>query len=146
MKVVVDTNIIFSGILNPKSPIAQVLTEYSLSVEFYSCTFLLEEIEKHFSRLSKFSGLTEIEIKEVLGILSRQIHFIDDNLIRPDDRQKAILTLKDGDQNDTPFVALAFMLNSKLWTGDKKLINCLRKKRKDITISTPEIVNLLKNE
>jgi len=43
----------------------------------------------------------------------------------------------------TPFVALAFML-IQIMDGVIKIDQCLRKKRKDITISTPEIVNLLR--
>ncbi|WP_373275033.1 PIN domain-containing protein [Parapedobacter tibetensis] len=46
--------------------------------------------------------------------------------------------------SDTPFVALALELNTKLWTGDKTLAKGLQKKCSSIIIGTTEMKSLLK--
>ena len=41
MKVVVDTNIVFSAILNPQSNIGQILLNKDNKLQFYSVNYLL---------------------------------------------------------------------------------------------------------
>ena len=48
------------------------------------------------------------------------------------------------DEDDTPFVALSIELNSKLWTGDKKLAIGLQNKGSEIIIVTTELAYYLK--
>lgn len=48
------------------------------------------------------------------------------------------------DEDDTPFVALALELNTKLWTGDKVLAKGLRAKGANLIISTTEMKAALK--
>lgn len=47
MIVVVDTNIIFSGILNPDGIIGNLLLNSQNIFHFYAPSFILEELEKH---------------------------------------------------------------------------------------------------
>ncbi len=53
MNLIVDTNIIFSAILNTNSRIANILTRYSEEIDFYSPTFLLSELAEHQVKLTK---------------------------------------------------------------------------------------------
>lgn len=43
------------------------------------------------------------------------------------------------DKDDLGFVSLSMFLGSRLWTGDKKLINALNKIGMNITITTQEV-------
>ncbi|KAA0989472.1 hypothetical protein FXO21_04515 [Dyadobacter sp. UC 10] len=47
MKIVVDTNVVFSGILNSSSRIGHILIDSKKHFEFFSCDFLQFEILKH---------------------------------------------------------------------------------------------------
>ena len=59
MKIVVDTNIAFSAILNTESKIGDLLMNSEELLEFHTCQYLRIEIHKHRERLMDVSGLTE---------------------------------------------------------------------------------------
>ena len=65
MKIIVDTNIVFSAILNVNSRIARLLIQAPSSIEFYSCDFLEYEIQKHKNKLLKITKLSETELLEI---------------------------------------------------------------------------------
>lgn len=52
MKIIVDTNIIFSAILNSQNTIGQLLLRPN-QLQFYSPHFLQIEIQNHFQRKSQ---------------------------------------------------------------------------------------------
>ncbi|MBS9767896.1 MAG: PIN domain nuclease [Flavobacteriaceae bacterium] len=136
---VVDSNIIFSALLNPKSPVGEVLLDIHSEYEFYAPEFLLDEIEKYADKIEKYTRLSKEELKIIKYSVFSTIKFISENLILQSNWNKAFELLEDIDEKDTPFVALAFELDTKLWTGDKKLINGLQKKQIAITITTNEL-------
>ncbi|MBN8576955.1 MAG: hypothetical protein J0L66_08410 [Cytophagales bacterium] len=76
MIIVVDTNIVFSAILNSSSKIAQILLYPSTDLEFYSTTQLLTEIEKNFNKIKKLSGCTETELNEIKRLVIKNITVI----------------------------------------------------------------------
>ncbi len=47
MKIVVDTNIIFSTLLNSNTKIGDLLFNSDKHFEFYSCSYMRFEIQKH---------------------------------------------------------------------------------------------------
>ena len=47
MRIVVDTNIVFSAILNTNSNIARIILHPKSNLHFYSTEQLLNEIEEH---------------------------------------------------------------------------------------------------
>lgn len=51
MKIVVDTNVVLSAILNTDSQIADLLLTSSGTFEFYTCYLLREEIDNHRDKL-----------------------------------------------------------------------------------------------
>ena len=63
MKIVVDTNIIFSALLNSNSAIGDLLFNSGDTFEFYSCTYMRFEIQKHWERLRKISKLPEEQLQ-----------------------------------------------------------------------------------
>lgn len=69
MIIVVDTNIVFSGILSQKGKISDLLLNSAEVFEFYSPASLIEELDNHHKKLIQLSGLLENE----LGFLKRLI-------------------------------------------------------------------------
>lgn len=56
MKIVVDTNIVFSAILNTQGKIGQILISGSKYFAFYSVGLLKEELRNHQQKILKISG------------------------------------------------------------------------------------------
>ena len=145
MKIVVDTNIIFSGLLSPSGTISDLLLNSSNTFDFYSPTYLLDELENHKKKLIKISGLSDKELNYLQRNLFKKIDLIDLESIRESTWEKAIELTKEVDEFDAPFLALALELESPLWTGDKKLIKGLSKKGIDWIFIT-EIITEIRNE
>ncbi len=114
MKIVVDTNVVFSGILKSTSKIGKILINSRPHFQFYSCDFLRTEIQKHRSKLLKFTKLQELELVELETLVTKNITFVNEGLLPPALIQSTEILLKDIDQNDTPFVALARHIEAKL--------------------------------
>ena len=146
MKIVVDTNIVFSALLNSSSLIGKILV-YSPEecFSFYSCSYLREEILKHFNKLIKYTKLDNIKLFEIIQIIDQKIIFIDDKLLPKESLDKASELTKDVDYDDMAFIAIADYLNADLWTGDKKLIRGLFAKNYSTLKTTEEMAKLLEN-
>lgn len=56
MKNVVDTNIIFSALLNSNNTIGNIIFNSQKQFEFYSCNYMQYEIRKHWDKLKKAPG------------------------------------------------------------------------------------------
>jgi predicted nucleic acid-binding protein len=48
MKIVVDTNIVFSALLNSNSRIGRLLLDTRNHFEFYSCKYLQKEMKNYY--------------------------------------------------------------------------------------------------
>jgi putative PIN family toxin of toxin-antitoxin system len=144
MKIVVDTNIVFSALLNSSSQIGKILV-YSPSecFSFYSCSYLRTEILNHFDKLQKYTKLDNIQLFELIQKIEQKITFIDDKLLPKNILKNAEELTKDIDFDDMAFVAVADYLNANLWTGDKNLINGLRAKNYDKIKTTKDMIELL---
>lgn len=137
MKIIVDTNIVFSALLNSNSRIAKILLNSKEHFQFFTCNYLKTEIQRHQRKLLKATKLSEEDLNELEDIVTRKIMFIDERLIPQDILIKTETQLKTIDLNDTVFVALAKHLKGKLWTGDMQLYKGLKAKRfKDIILTS----------
>lgn len=136
MRIIVDTNIVFSAILNSNSRIAKILMRSKVHFQFYTCNYLQAELQRQQSKLLKLTKLKEDELSELEGLVTHNITFIDERLLPKELLLKTAILLKSIDPNDTPFVALTKHLEGKLWTGDMQLYNGLLSKRfKDIILT-----------
>lgn len=81
MKVIVDTNIIFSAILNSQSGIGQILTCSPKNIKFYSPRFLQFEINNHLQKIKAITKLSDSELFEVIEIIYNKIQFISEEFI-----------------------------------------------------------------
>ena len=144
MKIVVDTNIVFSAILNSQSWIGQILLHSDESIKFYSPHFLQVEIQNHFIKIKGITKLTDYELHELIDIIYTKIHFISEEFIPKETLLIADNLTNDVDFDDVMFVALALHLNCELWTGDKSLIRALTQKGYLRFVSTQELVEKMK--
>lgn len=135
MKIIVDSNIVFSAILNSQSKIGQLIINGSKYFSFFTVGLLKEEILQHKNKILSISGFTPQQFEKSFIILTNRIKFVDEILISDKDFEKAANLVAGIDEKDALFVALTNHLNAKLWTGDKKLVLGLKKKGYTRTIS-----------
>ncbi|NCQ11215.1 MAG: hypothetical protein COW67_00570 [Flavobacteriales bacterium CG18_big_fil_WC_8_21_14_2_50_32_9] len=145
MIIVVDTNIVFSGLLNPTGKISDILLNSVGVFEFYAPAFILEELINHHQKLLKISNLKNDELNFLKRILLKKIELIDLDTISGETWDKSIELVQNIDEFDAPFIALSIELSAPLWTGDKKLINGLKKKNVDWILST-DLVSKIRNK
>ena len=145
MKIIVDTNIVFSAILNSTSKIGQIIINSSKHFEFFSCHYLEIEIQKHRNKLLKLTKLSENELAELQSLVTHNITFINERLLPQELLLKTEDLLNNIDINDTPFVALTRYLEGKLWTGDMKLFNGLKALKFPNIITTQELYLVLED-
>jgi putative PIN family toxin of toxin-antitoxin system len=145
LKIVIDTNIVFSAILNTSSKIANLIIHNHNYFEFFAPDFLRTELKNHFQKLKVTTKLPDDDIHFLIEYFASKIKFIPDTEISLALKEKAFELVKGFDENDTPFVALAIHLDAVLWTGDKKLINGLNNNNFLNFISTNGISLLLED-
>lgn len=125
-KIVVDTNIIFSCLLNSHVSIGEVMFNSEDVFGFYSNQYMRYEIRKHWNKLKKISKLTEYELQAAYDKMLPKLTFINEELISQTDWKKAEELVKEIDLDDIDFVALTKFLKETLWTGDKALYDGLK--------------------
>ena len=139
MKIIVDTNIVFSGVLNTESSIGRILIDSKNYFEFYSINFLKTELFKHRRKLLNLTAVSEEELDELINLITNKIYFIDEEIISPNHIQEASELIYNTDPSDIPFLALTMYLKGKLWTGDKVLIKALSKNGFNDLLNTKEV-------
>ena len=142
MKIIIDTNIVFSAILNTQSNIGDLVLNSNNIFQFWSCHFLLEEMDKYWNKLKTLSGLEANSLSESQRLIYKNITFIDEEQIPKEYRLKAYKLVRDIDLKDIVFVALNEYLKAILWSGDKALIKGLRSTGYDKVITTSEMIRL----
>lgn len=143
MRIVVDTNIVFSAVLNSSSNIGKILIHYGRQLDFFSCHFLLDKLQLHRSKLQRISGLSDTQLSESIRLTTANIKFIQEDLLPKKDLQFAYKLLANHDQKDIPFLALSRNLKAHLWSGDKKLFRALAKENYNKIITTSVILDKL---
>jgi len=139
MRIVVDTNIVFSAILNTNGKIARVLLQPKSRHNFYSTEQLSYEIGKYKGEIKDISNYSEPELERVVTLITSKIRFINIRLIPKESYEFAESLTKDIDIDDTEFVALTEHIRGKFWSGDKKLKTGLTKKGWGEFTSTDEL-------
>ena len=81
MKIIVDSNIVFSAILNTRSNIGQILTIGSKHFDFYTIDLLKTEILNHKTKIQKITGFSDDKFEEIYDLIISKIRFVDDKLI-----------------------------------------------------------------
>lgn len=141
MRIIVDANIVFSGILNSNGKIGDLLINSEKYLDFIAPNFLRTEILKHHKKLCKISSLTIEQIYEAEFQIFKDITFISEEQIKQQSWLSAEKLVADIDPNDIPYIAYSKHFRCKIWSGDKKLINGLSKKGFKNFITTEELFN-----
>lgn len=142
MKIIIDTNIIFSGLLNTNGKIGDLLFNSYSVFEFYSCSYMRYEIEKHWKKLKSISKLSESELEESRFKVFAKINFINEELVPKKTWITAKEVVEDIDIDDSDFIALTEHLSGYLWTGDKELYKGLKRKNFKRVYNTAELFKL----
>jgi predicted nucleic acid-binding protein len=142
VKIIIDTNVIFSALLKTNTVFGQVIFNSNEIFEFYSPHYLRTEIRKHWGRIRVISKLTDQQLEESFDSLSTKISFIHEEIIPQKTWEYAEKITKGVDVDDTDFIALTKHLKGKLWTGDLELRNGLKNRGFKNVLTTPEILKL----
>ena len=124
--IVVDTNIVFSALVNKNSKIASFLLEPNRALIMPKFGFV--ELFKHKEKICTVSKHSQDEILEILYEFMRHIEFFDENSISVGALKAGWELVEDIDPKDLLFVALTLEVGGVLWTGDMKLRNGLKSK------------------
>ncbi len=144
MRIVVDTNIAFSSILNTNSKIARIILQPRSRLNFYSTEQLKREIEEHRLKILALTNYSEPELDRVIELITRKIRFVNIELISKQSYMRAISLTQDIDVDDAEFIALTEHLRGWFWSGDKELRDGLLPKGWDRFISTSELFDKTK--
>lgn len=142
MKIIVDANIVFSGILNCNGKIGDLLINSKKYFSFIAPDFLREEIRKHYTKLCKISGLDIDQIQEAEVQICKDIFFISEEQIKITTWITAEKLVADIDAKDTHYIAYSKHFRCKIWSGDKALIKGLLKKNFVNFITTDQLYQL----
>ena len=138
MRLVIDTNIIFSALLRKNARELQILQNQHH--EIFYCQLSTVEIFKHKEKIVAFSNLSEKEMVSSYNEVLKYLRPVYERDIPVEIRKQAVAVCEDIDLKDVVFVAAAIMLDAYLWTGDEKLRKGLAKRGYTNTISTTEIL------
>ena len=144
MKIVIDTNILISTLMSSDGVVGTFLLKDLREIEKCSCYYLYIEIFDKKDKIIKYSGLSEAEVLELLYLVLKRIQFINEHQISEQSWGKAKELTEDIDMKDVSFVALTIEMGAKLWTGDKKLYQGLRKKGFMDVVSLEDLKEILK--
>lgn len=118
MKIVADSNIIFSALISRKSLYLDVFRVN----EIYMPDIVFYELNKYESRLIRKTKLKQEKFRMFVRMLFEEITIIPKFAISVENWKAAFDVCKNIDEKDTPFVALSLEFKIPLWTNDKKLL------------------------
>ena len=136
MRIILDANIILSALMKSGTTRKIILSK---EIEFYTIQYTLEEVLKYSDLIKKKSGLSDYELKIVLGTIFENIKIIPIKTVKSNFK-KAFEVIKAIDPKDAPILAGAMSIpNDGLWTNDKHL----KQQKLNKTISTKELLAII---
>lgn len=143
MNLVVDTNIVFSALLNPSSPSGEILMDFDQELKFFAPKLMLEEISKYLPKIERYTKLPSQKLIQIQNLIFSIVEIVSEEEIKSENWVRAFEILDEVDQDDIPFLALAYELDCLLWTGDKKLIKAGKPHIPKTIIDTQHLKKLL---
>jgi predicted nucleic acid-binding protein len=143
MIVIVDANIIISGIINPYGPIPEILLQI-FNVDFIIPDYALTEIGLHKTRICKEAKIPIPLFDQLLEkLLSPVLVFSADSIDISHIEKAGKLTMS-VDAKDIIYIAFCFAFDCLMWTGDLKLYRGLRRKGFKNIVTTKELSEIIK--
>lgn len=103
MRIVVDTNIVFSALMNSNNTMGEILLNLQDELQFFAPELLRIEIQRYKDKLKKASKLSEVQLNESAIRIMDRLTFISEDLISEPSWTKAFELTRDVDEDDTPF-------------------------------------------
>ena len=144
MNLIIDTNIIISSLITPRSNLSKLIFHDLTGSKIIAPSFIFEEILNKYEKIQRLTKLSDEQLKESIYLFLKRIDFIDNDLISSNNQQLAYDLVKDIDPKDLLFVALSIQTDFIIWTGDLKLHKGLKKKGFKNIITTKELIQKLK--
>jgi predicted nucleic acid-binding protein len=135
MKIVADTNILFSALIKDGLTRKMIING---KLEIFSPNFITSEFFEHLYELENKAKLSSVVLKEKVNDFTKQ----NINLVDEIDTKNYFKEAKSisPDPDDFLYFALALKLNCPIWSNDKRL-----KEQKIIRVySTSELIELIK--
>lgn len=81
MRIVVDTNIVFSALLNANTTMGEILLTLQDKFDFFAPELLRQELERYREKLGKASKLTDKQLNEASIRLLDRLTLVSEDLI-----------------------------------------------------------------
>lgn len=141
MKIVIDSNIIFSALISGK----EIYIDIFKTNDVFIPDVVFTELNKYEARLIKKTKLKKNEFGTFVKILFEEITVIPKFAISSDNWHKAYDICSAIDEKDTPFVALSLELEIPLCTNDKKLHEKLQEKGFGNFVTVEELIRPIRD-
>ncbi len=145
MKIVVDTNVVISAILNRTGKIGKLLILGGKNFTFYAPSLMKEEIKKHKTKLLSITNLSDAGFDLIREELFECLTFISEEQIPYAFWHTSLQFVREVDIDDIAFVALSGYLDAHLWTGDKKLLTGINKQGFEKGLTTDDLYRIWVN-
>ncbi|MGV9013671.1 MAG: PIN domain-containing protein [Flavobacteriales bacterium] len=139
MKLVVDSNILISCLVKLDGRTAELYLDPSERMQYYAPERIMAELTLHRNKIMKITGASSAQHAEVAELLLSMLTIVPNSRISASNWERAYDLVKGIDENDDQFVALALHLDCPLWTGDKKLVNGLRRKNFKLLMTSDDL-------
>ena len=118
MKIVVDSNVIFSALIRDSTTRRQIL-ECDNMLLFP--VYIFEELEKHKDELMSKSRMEKEDFDALLHLLLSKMIIVPTTSLKPH-KEEAVSIIRNIDMDDAVFIACALAYpGSIIWSDDKKL-------------------------
>ena len=114
MKLVCDTNIVFSALIAGGKTRELILSD---ETELYAPEFFFSELDNHRHEIEEKSNLSEEQIGLLLSVLFKDTEVVPREEFE-DELDLASQLIGGTDPDDVPFLALALRLDVDIWTDD----------------------------
>ena len=144
MIIVVDTNIKVSASVDSKSELFSLIIDNSTKIDFVTPEFSLKEIQLNRENIYRKAKKYLAIFKSNLQYLLSHITVLSDDELTETNIQDADNLSNKIDMDDTIFIAFSLALNCLLWTGDRQLMNGVKRAGFQHIISKKEFKDILK--
>ena len=103
MNLVVDTNIVFSTLLNPRSAIGEILMNVQDEFTFFAPELLKDELKRYASKIASYTKLDPKTLTQIEALVLSSINFVPEESISEQSWIEAFELTKDIDEDDTNY-------------------------------------------